>query len=127
MRLGFDPKRGLIAVPVRLAGPGGDLRVCLALDTGATATMVSREAAILVGFDPDAQGDRMEIVTGSGVERAPRVVMGEVEALGVVRQGMTVVCHTMPASASVDGVLGLDFLRGHVLTVDLVAGVVEVR
>jgi hypothetical protein len=126
LRLQFDPKRGLIVVPVWLVGPAADLRVNLALDTGATATMVSREAATLLGHDLESATDHADIVTGSGEERAPRVVMTTVAALGVTRGSMGVVCHTMPATASVDGVLGLDFFRGRVLVIDLIAGTVEV-
>ncbi len=33
-----------------------------------------------------------------------------------------VLCHTLPPSATVDGLLGLDFFRGHQLTVDFQTG-----
>lgn len=125
MRLCFDPKQGLIVVPVRINGSAGDLVVNLALDTGATTTMVSREAALMVGCDPEASADQVEFVTGSGTERAPRLSIAKVEAMGIIRTGMKVVCHTIPAGTAVDGVLGLDLFRGHTLAIDLNAGFVE--
>jgi hypothetical protein len=36
-----------------------------------------------------------------------------------------VLAHTLPVSASVHGLLGLDFLRDGVLTIDFVAGQVS--
>jgi hypothetical protein len=41
MSLTFDPKEGLIVVPTRLWGPSGDTLVRLALDTGATGSVVN--------------------------------------------------------------------------------------
>jgi hypothetical protein len=37
----FDPQQGLIVVPVALWGPTGSVVLRLALDTGATATLVN--------------------------------------------------------------------------------------
>ena len=37
------------------------------------------------------------------------------------------ICHTLPASVSVDGLLGLDFLRGQRLTIDFRAGRIALR
>jgi hypothetical protein len=39
----FNPREGLIIVPTRLYGPAGDAIVRLALDTGATGTLVNTE------------------------------------------------------------------------------------
>lgn len=92
MSVPFDAQRGLVIVPAALEGPGGVAILRLALDTGATGTLVN------VGL----------LIT----------------ALGQERTGFPVLCHTLPASAGVDGLLGLDFLRGQTLTVDLRSGMV---
>ena len=52
MRYPFDSKAGIILVKTKVYGPGGDAIVNLALDTGATWTLVSWETAVLVGYDP---------------------------------------------------------------------------
>ena len=49
MTYGFDPSQGLIIVPVRLFGPAGDMIVRLALDTGATSTLITSEIMVLLG------------------------------------------------------------------------------
>ena len=52
MSFDFDPNEGLIVVPTRLYGPSGDTIVHLALDTGATGSLISWDVAILIGYDP---------------------------------------------------------------------------
>jgi MalT-like TPR region len=49
------------------------------------------------------------------------------EALQQARIDFPVLCHTLPPSATVDGVLGLDFMRGQRLIVDLRAATVSLE
>jgi len=109
----------------RIYGPTGDTYLRLALDTGATSTVVNTALLVAVGYDPGVAPDRVRITTGSGVEFAPRVTMQKFEAAGRARNDFPVLAHTLPPSASVDGLLGLDFLRNHRLTVDFRNGKVS--
>ena len=127
MTLRFDPREGLIIVPTRLWGPNGDALVRLALDTGATGTLVAWDVLVFLGYDPAIVSERIQMTTGTGVEFVPRIVIQQVEALGTRRQDLSVLCHTLPPSATVDGVLGLDFFRGQRLIVDFRAGVVTIE
>jgi predicted aspartyl protease len=122
MTISFDAKQGLIVVPTRLYGPTGDTVARLALDTGATRTMISPAILISIGYDPAAVTERVRITTGSGVEFVVSLPIGRIEAAGCLQTSFPVVCHTLPPSASVDGVLGLDFLRGRQMSIDFVAG-----
>lgn len=65
-----------------------------------------------------------EDYTGSGVEFTPRVVVKKVEILGRSLKNFPILCHTLPPSATVDGLLGLDFFRGLRLVVDLQIGTI---
>lgn len=127
MNLPFDPQAGLIVVPVRLWGPDGDTIAHPALDTGATGSLVNWDIAILLGYDPAATRERVRVTTVSGVEFAPQIVVQRVEALGRERAGFPIVCHTLPPSAAVDGVLGLDFFRGARSILDFRKGLVTVE
>jgi predicted aspartyl protease len=98
----------------------------LALDTGATSTVVNVGMLVAIGCDPATAPDRVQVTTGSGVEFSPRVTLQRIVALGLERTDFHVLGHTLPPSAGVDGLLGLDFLRGYVLTVDLRNGRVTV-
>ena len=40
---------------------------------------------------------------------------------------MSVVCHNLPPSITVDGVLGLDFFRGRRLVIDLYEGIITLE
>jgi len=51
----------------------------------------------------------------------------KIEALGKIHEYFPLLCHTLPPTAGVDGLLGLDFFRGTYLSIDLVSGIVNVR
>lgn len=83
----------------------------LALDTGATGTLVNVGLLTTIGYDPSLAPDRVQVTTGSGVEYGPRLSMTRIQALGQERANFPVLGHTLPPSASIDGLLGLDFMR----------------
>lgn len=122
MSLAFDPQARLIIIPVRIWGTAGDIVIRLALDTRATRTVINWDTLVVLGYDPAATRDRRQITTGSGVEFAASVQVRKLEALENQRVHFPVLCYTLPPRASVDGLLGLDFMRGHRLVVDFKAG-----
>lgn len=113
-------------LPVRLWAPEGDSIVRLALDTGATYSLISQDILTRLGYHPDLGGARVAITTASGVENVPQITIEKLEALGQQRHGFPVICHNLPASANLDGLLGLDFFRGQRLVVDFRAGTIAV-
>jgi predicted aspartyl protease len=125
MKTKFDASQGLIVIPTRLYGSQGDIIVRLALDTGATSSMINWDIAVLLGYDPASVKERMQITTGSGVEFAPRITIKKIEVMGRSHENFLMLCHTLPPSATVDGLLGLDFFRGKRLILDLQLGIVD--
>jgi len=103
----FDPRRGLIVIGAELTGPSGAAVLRLAVDTGATSTLVNVAMLVAIGCEPALAADRVQVTTGSGVEFAPRVELQRLAALGQERFGFPVLGHTLPPSAGVDGLLGL--------------------
>ncbi len=118
----FDPHGDLIILPARLYRGNRPEVVRLALDTGATRTVISRQIALYLGYEPAALREQARIITGSGVVSVPLLNVDRVEALGKAATNMRVLCHTLPSRAAIDGVLGLDFLRGERLVIDFRAG-----
>jgi len=114
----FDPRNGLIIVRAELTGPSGNAILQLALDTGATTSLINVAMLVAIGYDPALSTDRVQVTTGSGVEFAPRVELQRLTALGQERYGLQLLGHTLPPSSGVDGLLGLDFFRGLHLSVD---------
>lgn len=122
MSFSFDPQKGLIVVSAKLWGPSDNAVLRLALDTGATGTIVNTGMLVALGYDPALTSDRDQILTGSGVELVPRILLDRILVLGKECARFPVLGHTMPPSAGIDGILGLDFLRGLSLTIDFRAG-----
>jgi predicted aspartyl protease len=126
MSFSFDLDERAVIVRVRIWGPRGRTVVRFALDTGATETLVNWDITVLLGYDPSASPSRERITTGSGVEFAPEISIDRIEAIGMERLQFPVLCHTLPPSAGVDGLLGLDFLRGQRVVLDFRAGTITV-
>ncbi len=122
MSISFNAREGLIQAQTILTGPSGSGVVNLALDTGAITTVVDRRFLLNLGYDPSTTSDQVQITTGSGVEFAPEIVLTRIEAFGHEHTNFPILGHTFPPSATVDGVLGLDFLRGKRLVLDFRAG-----
>jgi len=123
----FDPQQGPVIVAVEVRGPSGTASLQVALDTGATTTLINSSILVALGYDTAAATERTEITTGSGVVFAARIRVEKISALGLEREGFPVLVHTLPPSAGVDGLLGLDFLRGRVLTIDFRNGLLRLN
>ena len=67
MKVRFDPKDKLIVVETRIWGVERDVVARLALDTGATHSLLNSHLLELVGYDPATGQERLQITTGSGV------------------------------------------------------------
>ncbi len=126
MKFSFDRQCGLIIVRARLTGPSGDTIGRLALDTGATTTLVNVAVLTCIGYDPAMETERFQVTTGSGIEFVPRVALEKLEALGQIEEAFSVYSHTLPASTGVDGILGLDFFRDRNLNIDFRVGSITV-
>jgi hypothetical protein len=121
----FNRHQGLIVVRAEVEGPSGNGNLRLALDTGASTTLISAGMLVTAGYDPALAPQRVQITTGSGVEFVPQITLQNLRALGEERTGLLVLSHTLPASAGVDGLLGLDFFRGRNLTIDFRNGQID--
>jgi hypothetical protein len=118
----FIASRGPILVEASLSGPQGQADLRLILDTGATTSLIRSTILVAVGYDPDASPDRVKVAMGNGVELLPRIILNRMSALGQHRLAFPVLAHSLAPAAGIDGLLGLDFLRGLSLTVDFRAG-----
>jgi hypothetical protein len=121
----FQPLSGLILVEAEVSGPSGKVSATLVLDTGATTTTLNVRVLRSIGYDPDAATDLVRMTTGSAVEMASRLMVNRLSALGRHAIGLRVLAHDLPTQAAVDGLLGLDFFRGFLLTIDFRAGLLD--
>jgi predicted aspartyl protease len=114
----FDPSGALVVVTASVSGPNGALTLRMALDTGSTTTFVNTVPLVFLGYDVANATEQAQIATAGGMETAPCLLIDNIDALETTRRNFRVVCHTLPASTRVDGLLGLDFLRGKTLRID---------
>ena len=56
------------------------------------------------------------------LELLPRIILNRLSALGQHRLALPVLAHSLPPATGIDGLLGLDFLRGLSPEVDFRAG-----
>ncbi len=122
MSFPFNPKQGPILVKAEVTGPDRTLVLQLILDTGATTSLLSEAVLVALGYDLATVNDRVDMTTGTLVTSVPRVILTRLTSLGRHRFGFPVIAHTLPASAAVHGLLGLDFLRDGVLAIDFRTG-----
>jgi hypothetical protein len=122
MKFPFDPGRGLIVIPTEVIGPTSSAIVQLALDTGATRSLINAHLLMSLGYDPALSLDRIQMTTGSGLEYVVRLEVIRMAALGRSVEHFPIIAHTLPPSATIDGLLGLDFLRDTRLVIDFQLG-----
>ena len=118
MSLPFNPWQGLIVIPAEIHGPSAKGIARLAVDTGATNTLVNGDFLTGLGFDPSQPAGHAQMTTATGVQVVPLIAVDKLVAFGLQQDDFSVICHTLPAGNVVDGVLGLDFFRGRRLTID---------
>jgi hypothetical protein len=122
----FDLDDTIIAVMVGISGSTGEGEYRFALDTGATQTTISLSVLQTIGCNAQNKIADAEVVTGSGVGEYPIHLLAKVEALDFARNDFPVMGMAIPEKASFAGVLGKDFFRGKVLTIDFRNGTIEV-
>ncbi len=103
-------KEGIVSVYVTFQGPTTSRIIKMAVDTGATFTMIPCEIARDIGYDPVLSKKRVEISTASGMIFTPVIKINSVACLGTKVNEMEVICHDLPVESPVEGLLGLNFL-----------------
>ncbi|MCL0066073.1 retroviral-like aspartic protease family protein [Dehalococcoidia bacterium] len=127
MRHKIDPDAPIIVLSITLQGEDAEKKIDMALDTGATYTMIPWEIAEILGYNPGASKERIPLITASGVERAPLITLKSISVLGKGADNVQVVVHNLPEKSYVDGLLGLSFLKRFKLSLDFRAGILELE
>ena len=126
-KINFDPQLPVIAVDITLESEGGiKRRIRVALDTGATYTMIPWEIAEALGYKPEMSKEKVTLITASGVETAPLIKIKKIKFLGEGLDNVPVVCHDLPPKSYVTGLLGSSFLRHFKITIDYPKGIFEI-
>lgn len=107
----FEDDDSLILVKARL---GIDM-LTLALDTGASHTVLDLPTLIVAGMEPEAAKDTIELETGNGVVQGLLFEISNFHTLGISKEKMQICAYDFMANNvffNIHGVLGLDFFKG---------------
>lgn len=104
------PTRLLLAY-AELTGPRGRTMLRLAVDTGASYTMLPPEKLVRVGYVPQGAGRTIEVLTASGAEWTPLITIQSLRFLGCTVRHLDIVSHSLPPTSPVEGLLGLNALH----------------
>ena len=122
----FDPIEPSIRVPVWLMTNRMSVKYRFVLDTGATRTTIHPYMSDVLRLVRD-ETRAASVTTASGRSTATFFRVPRVAGLGIERENFSVLVQQFPPSFSADGLLGLDFFRGYVLTLDFRRNVVHLR
>jgi clan AA aspartic protease (TIGR02281 family) len=118
VRVPFQSRGGSVLIPAKVNGqPIG----YFILDTGATFTSVSRQAADALGIR--SRDGSVRLITASGVIQAPLALLDEVDVGGAIAHHVPAVIHDLPNTpAPIVGLLGMSFLERFRVNLDLSGG-----
>ena len=128
-RIFFDPNLGLINLRLTVGGINADTfrNVIVALDTGATITIIPTEIAVALGYDPVNSKRQMELLTASGTASAKLITVRKLTAIGETIENIDVLCHNLPGNSGIKGLLGLNFLKHFDLNISFSRRTIELN
>lgn len=101
----------IILLRAELSGKLWRYKINVALDTGATYTMIPWDVAERLGYDPASSTERVILTTVTTRERAPLIRLATVKVGDAEVKNVEVAVHDLPPESRVDGLLGLSFLK----------------
>ena len=121
----FDPSTNNLVVEVHLEGKFSQ-NVYFVLDTGASFTILPWRLAQELGLKIDPQ-KTAKIITASSIETTLMTTVPKMSVLGKTARNVACLVHDLPPQTTVDGLLGLSFLKNFKLTVDFKKGVLSLE
>ncbi len=101
---------GLIVVEASLRGPGGDVDVVLALDTGSTETVINPWVVDALGYTVRDGEQVTRVRSAIGDEHGYTLRVARFSALGFTHERFRVHVFDLAEGYGIDGLVGLSFL-----------------
>lgn len=111
MKLPLNKEEPIIILKVDLTGKLGKYTIDMALDTGATYSMIPWGVAEQLGYDPAGSSERVNITTATTTMKAPLITLDTMGIGKMIVKNVKVAVHDLPAKSRVDGLLGLSYLK----------------
>ena len=87
-------------------------------------SLVDPEIVDDLGYSPRMGRQVSRLVGVGGVQHGYELAVMRLETMGLVLAPCLLMCHDLPRELGVDGLIGMDLLEGHILTLDGKAGLV---
>lgn len=127
--ISFNPTDELIVLQLTVDGINRNSyrNVLVALDTGASDTSIPTKVASDLGYDLSNPKHLVRLTTGGGTVPAKIITVRRLTAIGETVENIDVLCHDLPEESTIDGVLGLNFLRHFDVNISFSTGTVELH
>lgn len=128
-RIFFDPNRPLITLRLTVGGINTDTfrNLIVALDTGATTTVIPTAVALALGYDLSNPKGQIGLLTASGAASAKVITVRKLTAIGETVEDIEVLCHNLPGNSAIKGLLGLNFLKHFNVNISFSTGTIELH
>ena len=125
--ISFNPAAKSIYLRLKVGGINADTirDILVALDTGASTTMIPTKVAADLGYDLSNPNE--QIITASGIVLANRITVHKLTAIGETVENVDVVCHDLPEGSIIEGLLGLNFLRHFDVNISFSTGTIKLH
>ena len=125
--ISFNPTAKSIFLHLKVGSINADTTrdILVALDTGASTTMIPPEVATDLGYDLSNPNEQM--ITASGIVLTKRITVRKLTAIGETVENIDVVCHDLPEGSIIEGLLGLNFLRYFDVNILFSTGTIELH
>lgn len=123
----FDLKHPLVTVWAQVSGPISTYRAKMAIDTGASKTLIRPDVFKLCGYDLEFHNESNRIVTVGGLIPVIEVCLTKFRCLEIESRNFRVCCYENLSHLPFDGLLGLDFFKNTKLQIDFKKGIIELN
>jgi len=122
----FDPAEGVVWITALVIGPFGSRDLNCILDTGTSRTILDTSVLDELGYGA-GMGTRLFGVSGIGGSLPSyELPLVRFELMGLELAQFRILSQDIvPDNVGVDGLIGMDVLTGHILTIDCRSGTVS--
>lgn len=117
----------VVVVNVLVRGPKNGKLIKMVVDTGASITSIPSDIALSIGIDPSKTTKKIEIITASGTEYVPVIIVPSVQFLGFGLKNVEIACLNLPPQSTVSGLLGLNILKKFNLSFKFRENLIEIE
>lgn len=110
---------GLIIVPVAIYSHKSDIKASFVLDTGAFKTIIDYTILQMIEYKQSDYGKKVYTNTAGGRSSGRLIKIKSFGSLGIIRRNFEVLGKDLSPNLMIDGLLGLDFIKNHILEIDL--------